>query len=106
MSIRLKLLLLGLLSLVLPWAGCRYAREMESALREGEQNSLLSVAQTIASSLQGRSDLLYREPPPIANDDESLAENGQAGAAAGSSQPGLREQPAKPSVYDLRPILL
>src|SRR3981081_491626 len=62
MSIRLKLLLLGLFTLVLPWAGCRYAREMESALREGEQNSLLSVAQTIASSLQGRSDLLYREP--------------------------------------------
>ena len=33
MSIRLKLLLLGLATLVLPWAGCRYAREMESALR-------------------------------------------------------------------------
>jgi len=64
MSIRLKLLLLGLATLVLPWAGCRYAREMESALREGEQNSLLSVAQTIASSLQGRVDLLYREPTP------------------------------------------
>ncbi len=54
MSIRLKLLLLGLATLVLPWAGCRYAREMESALREGEQSSLLSVAQSIAASLQGR----------------------------------------------------
>jgi signal transduction histidine kinase len=70
MSLRLKLLLLGLATLVLPWAGCRYAREMESALREGEQNSLGAVAQTIASSLQGRRDLLYREedtqdaPPP------------------------------------------
>ena len=44
MSLRLKLLLLGLATLVLPWAGCRYAREMETALREGEQNSLLAVS--------------------------------------------------------------
>ncbi len=63
MSLRLKLLLLGLLTLVLPWAGCRYAREMESALREGEQTSLESVAGTLATSLEGRVDLLYRAPP-------------------------------------------
>ena len=31
MSLRLKLLLLGLLTLVLPWGGCRYARQMEGA---------------------------------------------------------------------------
>jgi signal transduction histidine kinase len=99
MSIRIKLLLLGLLSLVLPWAGCRYAREMETALREGEQNSLLSVAQTIASSLQGRTDLLYREPAPVSTEDESLTDNAQETPAE------VREQP-KPSVYDLRPILL
>src|ERR1700704_1675313 len=63
MSLRLKLLLLGLATLVLPWGGCQYAREMESALREGEQNSLQAVSQTIAASLQGRTDLLYREAP-------------------------------------------
>src|SRR5882724_9001627 len=80
MSIRLKLLLLGLATLLLPWAGCRYAREMESALREGEQNSLLSVAQTIASSLQGRSDLLYREPVRVQEPDTPGADSG-AGAA-------------------------
>jgi two-component system, OmpR family, sensor histidine kinase ChvG len=62
MSLRLKLLLLGLLTLVLPWAGCRYAREMETALREGEQTSLESVAGTLATSLEGRVDLLYRAP--------------------------------------------
>jgi len=61
MSLRLKLLLLGLLTLVLPWGGCRYAREMESVLREGERQSLLAVAQTLASSLQGRNELLYRD---------------------------------------------
>jgi two-component system, OmpR family, sensor histidine kinase ChvG len=64
MSLRLKLLALGLATLALPWAGCRYAREMEVALREGEQTSLQAVAQTIAASLQGRTDLLYREHPP------------------------------------------
>jgi len=53
MSLRLKLLLLGLATLVLPWGGCQYAREMESALREGEENSLQAVSQTIAASLQG-----------------------------------------------------
>ena len=52
MSLRLKLLLLGLATLVLPWAGCRYAREMESALRDGEVDSLQGVSQTIAASLQ------------------------------------------------------
>jgi two-component system, OmpR family, sensor histidine kinase ChvG len=63
MSLRLKLLLfLGIATLVLPWAGMRYAREMESALRDGEQDALTAVAQSIASSLQGNTDLLYREP--------------------------------------------
>jgi two-component system, OmpR family, sensor histidine kinase ChvG len=61
MSLRLKLLLLGLATLVLPWEGTRYAREMESALREGEQDSLTQVAQSIASSLQGQTHLLYRD---------------------------------------------
>ena len=67
MSLRLKLLLLGLATLVLPWGGCQYAREMESALREGEENSLQAVSQTIAASLQGRTDLLYRESLPLAD---------------------------------------
>lgn len=64
MSLRLKLLLLGLATLVLPWEGTRYAREMESALREGEQDSLAQVAQSIASSLQGQTHLLYRDTAP------------------------------------------
>jgi two-component system sensor histidine kinase ChvG len=63
MSLRLKLLLLGFASLVLPLAGYEYAREMEAALRDGEQQSLQAIAQTIATSLQGRTDLLYRMTP-------------------------------------------
>ncbi len=60
MLIRTRLLLLGLATLALPWAGCQYAREMEASLRAAESEGLRAVAQTIATSLQGRSDLLYR----------------------------------------------
>jgi signal transduction histidine kinase len=63
-SLRLKLLLISLITLVLPWAGCQYAREMEVVLKEGEQQSLDAVAKTMASSLQGRGDLLYRSEDP------------------------------------------
>src|SRR5215472_5576292 len=125
MSLRLKLLLLGLLTLVLPWAGCRYAREMESALREGEQNSLQAVAQTIAASLQGRTDLLYRAAPPPAS---PAPDNANAAAQPGAAQDpdtaseatsatsdtahtrdmalATDPEPPHPGPYDLQPLLL
>jgi dedicated sortase system histidine kinase len=59
--LRTKLLLLALTTLALPWAGCQYAREMETVLRESEQQSLLAVATTIAGSLKGRQELLFRD---------------------------------------------
>jgi two-component system, OmpR family, sensor histidine kinase ChvG len=94
MSLRLKLLLLGLATLVLPWGGCQYAREMESALREGEENSLQAVSQTIAASLQGRTDLLYREslPPADAPDPPTRGTSGHAFLQSGPN--------------DLRPLAL
>ena len=58
--LRTKLLLLALTTLVLPWAGCQYAREREKVLRENEKVSLLAVTTTIASSLKGRQELLFR----------------------------------------------
>jgi signal transduction histidine kinase len=124
MTLRLKLLLLGLATLVLPWAGCRYAREMESALREGEQTSLQSVAQTIAASLQGRTDLLYREAPPAPvapaqsltpaaadasqeapADTDAAAGNGTEAAAAPAA-PAADAVPTKSGPYDLEPLVL
>lgn len=59
--LRTKLLLLALTTLLLPWAGCQYAREMETVLRESEQQSLLAVTTTIAGSLRGKQGLLFRE---------------------------------------------
>jgi dedicated sortase system histidine kinase len=58
--LRTKLLLLALTTLALPWAGCQYAREMENVLRQNEQQSLLAVTTTIAGSLKGRQELLFR----------------------------------------------
>jgi two-component system sensor histidine kinase ChvG len=130
MTLRLKLLLLGLATLVLPWAGCRYAREMESALRESEQDSLQAVAQTIAASLQGRTDLLYREVPPapaVADPQVAAGAAGEpaagaadaaatpaaapavadAAAAPGSTAPeAAASAPGKSGPYDLEPLVL
>lgn len=51
MNLRKQLLLVSLLTLVLPWAGCQFIRETESALREGQAHMLSGTAQAIADSL-------------------------------------------------------
>jgi len=51
MNLRKQLLLVSLLTLILPWAGCQFIRETESALREGQQQMLSGTAQAIADSL-------------------------------------------------------
>ena len=108
MSLRLKLLLLGLATLVLPWAGGRYAREMESALRQGEADSLQALSQTIATSLQGRTDLLYRAVP--ATPDTPTAARGEASEEARSPASAAAAEPDpnfyKPTPYDLEPLAL
>ena len=58
MPLRYQLLLLSLLTLLLPWAGCRYAREMESALRDGQEQALLATASTLANLLAAKPELL------------------------------------------------
>jgi hypothetical protein len=105
MSLRLKLLMLGLATLVLPWAGCRYAREMEAALRDGQADSLQAVSQTIAASLQGRTDLLYRQAPPRPAAEGTEAATDASPAALNADQPtdpdDFRRGP-----YDLEPLTL
>jgi two-component system, OmpR family, sensor histidine kinase ChvG len=108
MSLRLKLLLLGLLTLSLPWGGCRYARQMEAALREGERNSLQAVAQTIAASLQGRTDFLYREgqEPALAQQPAATSQDRPASQTASVSSAQAETGEQQPSPYDLQPIML
>lgn len=51
MSLRRQLLLVSLLTLMLPWAGCEFIRETETALRAGQQQMLAGTARAVASSL-------------------------------------------------------
>ena len=65
MTLRRQLLVVSLLTLLLPWAGCQFIRETESALRAGQQDMLAGTARAIADSLSQ-----YREefPPPAGKD--------------------------------------
>lgn len=59
MSLRLKLLFVALSSLILPWAGWQFVRQTESLLRQGQEQTLLASASTLARAL----DALGSEPP-------------------------------------------
>ena len=61
-SLRLKLALVALVLLALPWAGYQYVSEMERFLLEGEEQALLSSARAIATSLHDRPSLMAAQP--------------------------------------------
>ncbi|HEY4444798.1 MAG TPA: ATP-binding protein [Steroidobacteraceae bacterium] len=67
MSIRLQLLIVALTTLVLPWAGCQYARELETALRDSQEKSLLASAGTIANALSAQPQRVFRDPDDTAS---------------------------------------
>ena len=68
MNLRKQLMLVSLLTLILPWAGCQFVRETESALREGQQQLLGGTAQAIADSLsQYPDELLANQSDSVAN---------------------------------------
>jgi len=66
MPLRFQLLALSLLTLLLPWAGCQYAREMELVLREGQADALMATASTMASLIASRPELLHEHPGALA----------------------------------------
>ena len=61
MSIRIQLLVIALTTLVLPWAGCQYARELETTLRVSQENSLQATAVTIAHALSAQPRQVFRD---------------------------------------------
>jgi two-component system sensor histidine kinase ChvG len=67
LSLRVKLALVSVLLLALPWAGYRYVREMERFLLEGEEQALLATARGVATALHDRPALLRARP---SRDDE------------------------------------
>jgi two-component system, OmpR family, sensor histidine kinase ChvG len=60
-SIRLQLLIVALTTLVLPWAGCQYARELETALRSSQEQSLLAGAATISNALTAQPQRVFHD---------------------------------------------
>jgi two-component system sensor histidine kinase ChvG len=61
MSLRSKLLLLALSTLVLPWAGWQLVRQLESLLREGQAQAQLASAEALARAVAVQPIAL---PPP------------------------------------------
>jgi two-component system sensor histidine kinase ChvG len=59
-SLRTKLLLLSLLTLILPWAGWQYAQQMETTLRRAQEDALLTTAQVLSRVVASEPELLYR----------------------------------------------
>lgn len=59
MTLRRQLLLVSLLLLTLPWAGCQFLREIEGTLRRGQQQALEATVRAVASSLRDQPRLLY-----------------------------------------------
>jgi len=46
-----QLLAVSAVTLLLPWAGCQYTREVETALRDGEQQAIVSTARLLGAAL-------------------------------------------------------
>ncbi|HMA90207.1 MAG TPA: ATP-binding protein [Burkholderiales bacterium] len=61
-TLRVKLALVSLAMLALPWAGWLYVGEMERFLLEGQERALLATARAVATALHDRPQLLAAVP--------------------------------------------
>jgi two-component system, OmpR family, sensor histidine kinase ChvG len=117
-SLRVKLALVALLLLALPWAGYEYVREMERFLLDGQEQALLATARAIATALHDRPGLMApraeREADPRVRAEEELkrmaaqrgdAENDKkqdAPAPGGAGVPDAAASAARPSAIIAR----
>jgi two-component system, OmpR family, sensor histidine kinase ChvG len=96
-SLRVKLALVALLLLALPWAGYEYVREMERFLLDGQEQALLATARAIATALHDRPGLMApraeREADPRVRAEEELA---RLAAGRGDAQSGPAAPPPAP----------
>ncbi|PCI45378.1 MAG: hypothetical protein COB51_08900 [Moraxellaceae bacterium] len=70
MKLKSQLLVVSLVMLFIPWAGCQFVKEVEGVLRHGQTQSLKASANAIASSLTDKLSLIYF-PPSRYKADES-----------------------------------
>ncbi len=59
-TIRVKLILISLLLLIIPFMGFKFAGQMKGFLEEGQRNTLLLTAQAVTSIIKNRPDLFDR----------------------------------------------
>ncbi|MGH8172509.1 MAG: ATP-binding protein [Rhodanobacteraceae bacterium] len=64
MSLRVKLLLVALSTLALPWAGWQFVRQTEALLRQGQEQALLASAGTLAKAFAA-SGAVWSAPPVL-----------------------------------------
>ena len=67
MKLRQQLLILSLIILSLPWAGCQYVREMERVMLDGQEREMLASARAVALRLS-------EEPGLFAGADEKTSD--------------------------------
>lgn len=58
MRLRRQLLLVSLVVLSLPWAGCQYIRQVEQVLRDGQLKALEATARALTARLESHADLI------------------------------------------------
>ncbi|SHG19719.1 dedicated sortase system histidine kinase [Microbulbifer donghaiensis] len=62
MKLRRQLLLVSLVALALPWAGCQYLRQVDQALAEGQLQALDATASAVAARLASAPQLIAPDP--------------------------------------------
>ncbi|WP_020411432.1 ATP-binding protein [Microbulbifer variabilis] len=62
MKLRRQLLLVSLVALALPWAGCQYLRQVDAALAQGQLQALEATAAAIAARLASAPQLIAPDP--------------------------------------------
>ncbi|WP_193166349.1 ATP-binding protein [Microbulbifer hainanensis] len=62
MKLRRQLLLVSLVALALPWAGCQYLRQVDDALAQGQMQALEATASAVAARLASAPQLIAPDP--------------------------------------------
>ncbi|WP_444906473.1 ATP-binding protein [Microbulbifer sp. SSSA008] len=62
MNLRRQLLLVSLVALTLPWAGCQYLRQVDAALAQGQIQAIEATAAAIAARLASAPQLIAPDP--------------------------------------------
>ncbi|AOS96873.1 Sensor protein KdpD [Microbulbifer aggregans] len=62
MRLRRQLLLVSLVTLAMPWAGCQYLRQVDEALADGQVQALEATASAVAARLASAPQLILPDP--------------------------------------------